>query len=270
MSDSTPVKNGLIPAGLVWFIGVYRLSNSQGHIKAVKWWWWNQFSGGGNQSTRRKPPTYGNQGGEMMMMNYQGGEMMKMNSVFWWRKPEYQEETTCLMVSRQLHGMHSGGGSPFSKNSWVRRECPIRHLLKTDRSLQVFRWWVHGSLTLVRFREAISWSWLSGVSSHVFCHMVVMHLRMIGLKFEGVMRQGCMSVPRAVLAARYCSLPWMPTWPGSQQRWMSKPDALSDISSKRTSSIMGRSVLRRSSACRHDMESVKIKHLFLAPRMGGL
>ena len=30
----------------------------------------------------------------------------------------------CLMVSGQLHGMHSGGGSPFSKNSRVRRECP--------------------------------------------------------------------------------------------------------------------------------------------------
>ena len=47
---------------------------------------------------------------------------------------------------------------------------------------------------------------------------------------------------------------------------MSKPDALSDISLKRTSSIMGRSVLRWSSACRHDMESVKIKNLFLLER----
>ena len=31
------------------------------------------------------------------------------------------------MVKGQLHGIHSGGGSPFSKNSCVRRECPIRH-----------------------------------------------------------------------------------------------------------------------------------------------
>ena len=46
-------------AVVVWFIGVYRLSNSQGQIKAVKWWWWNQFSGGGNRSTQSKPPTYG-------------------------------------------------------------------------------------------------------------------------------------------------------------------------------------------------------------------
>ena len=30
------------------------------------------------------------------------------------------------MVKGQLHGMHSGGDSPFSKNSCVRRECPIR------------------------------------------------------------------------------------------------------------------------------------------------
>ena len=28
--------------------------------------------------------------------SYQGGEMMMMKSVFWWRKPEYPEETTSL------------------------------------------------------------------------------------------------------------------------------------------------------------------------------
>ena len=44
---------------------------------------------------------------------------------------------------------------------------------------------------------------------------------------------------------------------------MSKPDVLSDISLERTSSIMGWSVLRWSSACRHNMESVKIKNLLL-------
>ena len=44
---------------------------------------------------------------------------------------------------------------------------------------------------------------------------------------------------------------------------MSKPDALSDVSFEMISSIMGWSILRWSSACRHDMESVKIIHLFL-------
>ena len=40
-----------------------------------------------------------------------------------------------------------------------------------------------------------------------------------GLKSEGGMRQGCMSVVRAALAALSArSLPRMPTWPGSQQR----------------------------------------------------
>ena len=28
--------------------------------------------------------------------SYQGGDMMMMKSVFWWRKPEYPEETTDL------------------------------------------------------------------------------------------------------------------------------------------------------------------------------
>ena len=33
--------------------------------------------------------------------SYQGSEMMMMKSVFWWRKPEYPEETTDL---RQVTG----------------------------------------------------------------------------------------------------------------------------------------------------------------------
>ena len=33
--------------------------------------------------------------------SYEGGEMMMMKSVFWWRKPEYPEETTDL---RQVTG----------------------------------------------------------------------------------------------------------------------------------------------------------------------
>ena len=40
---------------------------------------------------------------------------------------------------------------------------------------------------------------------------------------------------------------------------MSKPVAVSEFSSERICEIMGWSVLRWSSACRHDMESVKIK-----------
>ena len=132
--------------------------------------------------------------------------------------------------------------------------------VKTDWSLRVLRWWVRGLLTM----GAISWSLFSGDSSHVFCHMAVMCLRMIGLKSEGGMRQGCMSVLRAFLAALSArSLPQTPTWPGSQQRWMSKPDALSDVSLEMISSIMGWWILRWSSACSHDMESVKIKNLFL-------
>ena len=47
---------------------------------------------------------------------------------------------------------------------------------------------------------------------------------------------------------------------------MSKPDALSDISLERISSIMGWSIFRWLSACRHDMEPVKIKNLFLLER----
>ena len=34
--------------------------------------------------------------------SYQGGEMMMMKSVFWWRKPEYPEETTDLQQPRVL------------------------------------------------------------------------------------------------------------------------------------------------------------------------
>ena len=40
-------------------------------------------------------------------VSYQGGEMMMMKSVFWWRKPEYPEETTDL---RQVTEERKRGG----------------------------------------------------------------------------------------------------------------------------------------------------------------
>ena len=43
--------------------------------------------------------------------SYQGGEMM-MKSVFWWRKPEYPEETTDLPTDP------SGGGGGGVKGVW--------------------------------------------------------------------------------------------------------------------------------------------------------
>ena len=56
-----------------------------------------------------------------------------------------------------------------------------------------------------------------GVSSHVFSHMVVIHLWMLGLQSEGGVRQDCMLVRRALLPALSArSLPGMPTCPGSQ------------------------------------------------------
>ena len=73
----------------------------------------------------------------------------------------------------------------------------------------------------------------------MFCQMAVICLRMMGLKSEGGMRQGCMSVLRAVLAALSArSLPRMLTW----------PNALSAVSLEMISSIMGWSILRWSSA----------------------
>ena len=35
--------------------------------------------------------------------SYIGGEMMMMKSVFWWRKPEYPEETTDRHDTSKLH-----------------------------------------------------------------------------------------------------------------------------------------------------------------------
>ena len=37
--------------------------------------------------------------------SYQGGEMMMMKSVFWWRKPEYLEETTDLQQVTDVLGI---------------------------------------------------------------------------------------------------------------------------------------------------------------------
>ena len=38
--------------------------------------------------------------------SYQGGEMM-MKSVFWWRKPEYPEETTKMAQTKILNSVHN-------------------------------------------------------------------------------------------------------------------------------------------------------------------
>ena len=100
----------------------------------------------------------------------------------------------------------------------------------------------------------ISWSLFSGDSSHVLCHMAVMCLRMMGLKSEGGMRQ-------FGSARRFgSSIGTLVTADADMAR---KPaevnveaDALSDVSLEMISSIMGWSILKWSSACRHDMESV--------------
>ena len=69
--------------------------------------------------------------------------------------------------------------------------------------------------------------------------MVVMYLWMLGLKSEGGVRQGCMSV-------------------------LLKSDAVSEFSLAIICAIiMGWSVWTWSSARRHDMESVNIENLFL-------
>ena len=41
--------------------------------------------------------------------SYQGGEMMMMKSVFWWRKPEYPEETTKRSPSYNTFYRHEEG-----------------------------------------------------------------------------------------------------------------------------------------------------------------
>ena len=49
--------------------------------------------------------------------SYQGGKMMMMKSVFWWRKPEYPEETTDL---RQVTDEICVGVYNYSKYTCVR------------------------------------------------------------------------------------------------------------------------------------------------------
>ena len=62
--------------------------------------------------------------------SYQGGEMMMMKSVFWWRKPEYPEETTdlrqvtdetfhtyglCVPLSYTVSGQNLSGQKPIGQ-----------------------------------------------------------------------------------------------------------------------------------------------------------
>ena len=59
--------------------------------------------------------------------SYQGGEMRMMKSVFWWRKPEYPEETTDLRhISREHFISRERNKTTISleRNS-ISRECNI-------------------------------------------------------------------------------------------------------------------------------------------------
>ena len=54
--------------------------------------------------------------------SYQGGEIRMMKSVFWWRKPEYPEETTDLgqVTDETFHTYGLGSGSEFFRGGGVR------------------------------------------------------------------------------------------------------------------------------------------------------
>ena len=89
---------------------------------------------------------------------------------------------------------------------------PVKNRLIPAGVQMTGAWLVNDGCDFVKF---VKWC----LVPRILPHMVVMYLRMTGLKSEGGMRRGCMSVPRAVLAALSTrSLPRMPTWPGSQQR----------------------------------------------------
>ena len=59
------------------------------------------------------------------------------------------------MVKGQLHGMHSGGGSPFSKNSCVRRGMsdwtPVKNGLIPAGAQMISGWVVNDGCDFVKF-----------------------------------------------------------------------------------------------------------------------
>ena len=55
--------------------------------------------------------------------SYQGGEMMMMKSVFWWRKPEYPEETTDLRQVTDETECSERVGSSTERVIFSIREC---------------------------------------------------------------------------------------------------------------------------------------------------
>ena len=74
------------------------------------------------------------------------------------------------MVKGNLHGMHSGGGSPLEKTRQTRMSDsrPVKNRLIPAGAQMMSAWLVHDGCDFVKF---VQWC-----SSHVFCHMAVMYL----------------------------------------------------------------------------------------------
>ena len=71
--------------------------------------------------------------------SYQGGEMMMMKSVFWWRKPEYPEETTDLRQvadeTSHTYGLYPVRGLNLGRRGVKQSEL---RLLESSCSVQTF------------------------------------------------------------------------------------------------------------------------------------
>ena len=103
----------------------------------------------------------------------------------------------------------------------------------------------------------------SGDSSHVFFHMVVMYLWMLGFKSEGGVRQGCMSALCAALAALSCRSIGSLVARDADIAWQPAEVNVKVRRCESSLAMLSNLVLRWSSAWRHDMESGKIKNFFL-------
>ena len=85
-----------------------------------------------------------------------------------------------MIDNDSLHEIQNGGSSRFSKNAWVRNECPIRIRDKTTSSLRLY-WMLLIQLFISGWTEC---NLLDVLRSQEVCHVDSINLLTIGLKSE--------------------------------------------------------------------------------------
>ena len=120
----------------------------------------------------------------------------------------------CLTVNCVSHPIHWGLSSRLSKYECVNRVWPIRRRERTISSRLESLW-----INLGRFTwGSISFNLLSSALLQIDCHSLKTYSLIKGLKLiKGILKSVCSRLSDSFAFLSTCTLPYIPTWLGTQQ-----------------------------------------------------